>query len=160
DRRRMEAERAVLFDDAKDLLQAVELTRDPMGYPKLKGRYRGYDAVLEAIADDLSVRKVPSLWLRATIRADVPFSGSCDLPARSHNMEFYPPANDFDHAVRLPAGWPDHLTVKSDDPTHMPPQSLLTPHVRCFDDPRMKEVLVTPWGVRLVRQGAQAARAE
>ena len=42
----------------------------------------------------------------------------------------------------------------------MPPEAVLGRHVKVFEDPQMKELLVTPRGVRLVRQGAQAARAE
>lgn len=160
DRRRMDADRAMLLDDAKGLLDDAELTQAPMEYPKLRGRYRGYEAIIDAVVDNLSVRKVPSLWLRVTIRCDVAFAGSCDILARAHNVEFYSPSIGFDHNLRLPAGWPDHLTVKSDDPDRMPPEALLTPHVKAFEDPQMKELLVTPRGVRLVRQGAQAARAE
>ena len=160
DRRRFESDRTMLLNDAQDLLEDGELTREAMAYPKLRGRYRGYQAVIDAVVDNLSVRKVPSLWLRVTILAEVPFSGSCDILARAHNVEFYSPSIGFDHSLRLPGGWPDHLTIKSDDPDHMPPDKLLAPHVKVFADPRMKELLVTPRGVRLVRQGAQAERAE
>lgn len=160
DKRRFESDRAVLLDDSKDLFENTELTRTAMEYPKLRGRYRGYEATIDAVVDHLAVRKVPSLWLRVTIRAESPFPGSCDILARAHNVEFYSPSIGFDHTLPLPAGWPDHLTVKSDDPDRMPPASLLAPHVQAFEDPRMKELLVTPRGVRLVRQAAQAARAE
>lgn len=160
DRRRLDSDRAMLLNDAKGLLEDAALTQEPMEYPKLRGRYRGFEATIDAVVDNLSVRKVPSLWLRVTLRAESPFTGSCDILARAHNVEFYSPSIGFDHSLRLPAGWPDHLTVKSDDPQHMPPEALLAPHVKAFEDPRMKELLVTPRGVRLVRQAAQAARAE
>ena len=160
DRRRMDADRAVLLSEATGLLEGAELSQEPMQYPKLRGRYRGHEAIIDAVIDNLSVRKVPSLWLRVTIRVESRYAGSCDILARSHNVEFYSPSLGFDHNLRLPAGWPEHLTVKSDDPDRIPPDSVLTPHVKIFEDPQMKELLVTPRGVRLVRQGAQAARAE
>lgn len=160
DRRRLESERAVLLNDVTELLDGAELTQEPMQYPKLRGRYRGHEATIDAVVDNLAVRKVPSLWLRVTIRCDVAFAGSCDILARAHNVEFYSPSIGFDHNLRLPGGWPDHLTVKSDDPDRMPPEAFLTPHVSAFADPKVKELLVTPRGVRLVYQAAQAARAE
>ncbi len=120
DRRRFEAERAMLLDDAAGLLEAAVASREAMGYPRLRGRYKGYEASIDAVLDNLSVRKIPSLWLRVTVRADLPFAGSCDMLARAHNVEFYSPSIDFDHVLPLPAGWPEQLTIKSDDPEHMP----------------------------------------
>jgi hypothetical protein len=42
----------------------------------------------------------------------------------------------------------------------MPPATRLTPHIDLFNDPWIKELLVTPRGVRVVRQAAQGSRAE
>lgn len=160
DRARFERERSCLFDDVRGLLDAAEISRATMEYPRLRGRYQGHAVTIDAVADSMSVRKVPSLWLRVTVLADLPFAGSCDIMARSHNVEFYSPAGSFDHVLKLPAGWPDHLTVKSDDPDASPPRALLDKHVALFEDVLIKEMLITPRGVRLVRQVAQAARAE
>lgn len=160
DRRRFEAERAMLFDDLRGLLTESELSRAPMQYPVLRGRYLGHRVVVDAVLDDLAVRKVPSLWLRVTLLADIPFAGSCDILARAHNVEFYAPSNSFDHVLPLPPNWLQHLTIKCDVPDGLPPQAVLERHVAVFEDERVKELLVTPKGVRLVRQAAQASRAE
>jgi len=160
DKNRFERERAELFEDVRGLLTEAEISREPNDYPKLRGRYRGYEVSIDAVADHIAVRKVPSLWLRATVLTEIPYRGACDILARSHNVEFYSPAGDLDHVLKLPAGWPDHLTVKSDDPDAIPPEPILTRHIGVFDEPRIKELLVTPRGVRVVRQAAQASRAE
>ena len=160
DRRRFEAERQMLFEDARGLLSEAEITRTPNDYPKLHGRYRGHAVSIDAVVDHIAVRKLPSLWLRVTVMAEIPYRGACDVLARAHNVEFYSPAGALDHVLALPAGWPDHLTVKSDDPAAMPPEAVLTKHIALFADPRIKELLVTPRGVRVVRQAAQGSRAE
>jgi hypothetical protein len=160
DRQRIDSERTVLFEDLRGLLSGAELSRVALEYPKLRGRYKGHDVVIDAVLDNLAVRKVPSLWLRVTLFANMPFAGSCDILARSHNVEFYSPSNSFDHAVRVPDGWPQHVSIKCDDPATAPDLALLDPHVGLFNDERAKEMLVTPRGIRLVRQAAQAARAE
>ncbi len=160
DKGRVDADRKVLFDEAHGLLTDADIERAEGDYPKLCGHYRGHTVTIDAVIDTIAVRKLPSVWLRVTVRSAIRFAGVCDVMARAHNVEFYSPFGDLDHGIALPAGWPDHLTVKSDDPATMPPANLLTPHIRIFDDPRIKELLVTPKGVRLVRQVAQGSRAE
>ena len=160
DKNRLERERKQLFEDVRGLLSDAELSRAAGEYPKLRGRYRGYEVTIDAVVDHIAVRKLPSLWLRATVLTEIPYAGACDVMARAHNVEFFSPAGDFQHVLKLPAGWPDHLTVKSDDPTVTPPEAILTRHIGIFDEPRMKELLVTPRGIRVVRQTAQASRAE
>ena len=160
DKSRLERERAVLFDDVRGLLSDAEISRAAGEYPKLRGKYRGHDVSIDAVVDNIAVRKLPSLWLRVTVLTEIPYSGACDAMARAHNVEIFSPAGDMDHVLKLPAGWPDHLTVKSDDPGAMPPASRLTPHVAIFNDPWIKELLVSPRGVRIVRQAAQGSRAE
>jgi len=160
DKNRFEGERAVLFEDVRGLLTEAEISRAAGEYPKLRGRYRGHEVAIDAVVDHIAVRKLPSLWLRATVFGELPYRGSCDVMARAHGVEFYSPAGDLDHVLKLPAGWPDHLTVKSDDPDAMPPEAVLGRHIRVFADERIKELLVTPRGVRIVRQAAQGARAE
>ena len=160
DKSRLERERAMLFEDVRGLLSEVEISRAAGEYPKLRGRYRGHEVSIDAMVDNIAVRKLPSLWLRATVLTEIPFAGACDAMARAHNVEIFSPAGDMDHVLKLPAGWPDHLTVKSDDPDNMPPAARLTPHIGIFKDPWIKELLVSPRGVRVVRQAAQGSRAE
>jgi hypothetical protein len=160
DKNRLERERAQLFEDVRGLLTDAELTRAPGEYPKLRGRYGSHEVSIDAVVDHIAVRKLPSLWLRATILTAIPHRGTIDVMARAHNVEFYSPSGDLDHVLKLPAGWPDHLTVKTDDPDTMPPEEILTRHIPVFDDPRVKELLVTPRGVRIVRQAGQGSRAE
>ncbi len=149
-----------MFAEAHDLLDDAEIDRAPMEYPRLRGRYRGQAVTIEAIVDHIAVRKLPSLWLSVTVKADLPFAGSCDILARSHNVEFYSPAIAFDHVLPRPPEWPEHLTIKSDAPEAMPPREILDRHIDLFAEPLTKELLITPHGVRLLRQAAQAKRSE
>jgi hypothetical protein len=160
DKARADADRRVLFDEARGLLAEAEIERAPREYPKLRGRYRGHEVTIDAVVDTVAVRKLPSLWLRVTVLGEIPFRGVCDVMARAHNVEFYSPFGDLDQGMALPAGWPDHLSVKTDDADAMPPAAMLAPHIGVFADERIKELLVTPKGVRIVRQAAQGSRAE
>ena len=160
DKRRFDRERAQLFEDVRGLLTDAEITRAPNAYPKLRGHYRGYEVSIDAEVDHIAVRKLPSLWLRATVLTAIPYRGAFDVMARAHNVEFFSPAGDLNEVLKLPAGWPDHLTVKCDEPDAIPPEAILTRHIGVFEEPRIKELLVTSRGVRIVRQAAQGSRAE
>jgi hypothetical protein len=127
-------------------------------HPVLEGAYRGYAIRLEPIIDQVAVRKLPSLWLLTTVFAPVPYRGTVDILARPQNTEFYSPADRLDHTIATPPGWPTHAQIRSDDPAAMPPRDRLTPHVAMFEDPRVKELVVTPRGVRIVYQIDQAER--
>ena len=158
-RRQLKARRARLFDAVLPLLDSYRVTQDDVVHPILDGRYRGYAIRLEPIIDQVAVRKLPSLWLLTTVFGPIPYAGAIDILVRPQNTEFYSPSASFDHPVATPPGWPVHARIRSDDPAAMPPQERLTPHVAMFEDPRVKELLVTPRGVRIVYQLDQAERS-
>ncbi len=158
DRRRHGQQRARFFADCLGLFDRYRVTQDDIYFPILEGNYRGYTFRLEPIVDHLVFRKIPSLWLKVTLVAPTRFSGVFDLLMRLQGSEFYSPFGELSHRVARPADWPADCAIASDDPQNMPPFDVVAPHIRLFADPRMKEMLVTPRGVRLVYQVQQAER--
>ncbi len=159
-RLRIGRERGRLWDDCLPLLEGALVRQDEIDFPRLEGRYRGCRVTLEAIADHIAYRKLPQLWLRATVRVDIPHRGVLDLLARPENLEFYSPFWSLPVTVDPPAGWPAHTLVRTDSAGAMPPLSVVERHLGIFDDSRAKELLITPRGVRLVYQLAQGERAQ
>lgn len=159
-RARVRTERGAVFSAALSLFDRYRVVQDDVDFATLEGRYRGYDVRLQPIVDHVAVRKVPSLWLLATVRAPVPFAGAFDFLARPQNVEFYSPSSTLDHAIAIPAGWPEHASLRTDRPEAMPPQAVMARHMDFFADPKAKEMLVTPKGVRLVYQANQAERSQ
>lgn len=157
--RAVKAQRGALFTAALPLFETYRVTQDDVYYPSLRGRYRGYEVTLEPVVDHIAVRKIPSLWLLATLHARVPYGGILDFIVRPHNVEFYSPSSKLKGALPVPPGWPAHAWLRTDDPEHLPPIERLTPHMGFFSDPKAKELLVAPRGVRLVYQLGQSARA-
>ena len=159
-RSQAKASRAALFDACLDLFSSYRIEQDDVDYPVLRGRYRGYEVILRPVVDQMAFRKLPSLWLLVTLRAPVPVRGSFDLLMRSSNVEFSPPSSTLPVTREAPPGWPEHGLIRCDDPQGIPPLSWLSPHVAFFDqDPRAKELVITPNGVRLVYQMDEATRA-
>ena len=151
--------RAVFFERTGELFQSFRITQADGGYPVLLGRYRGHDVRLEPVLDTLAWRKLPSLWLKVAILTPNPVRGVLDLLVRPQGIEFYSPSGGLDVRVPLPSGWPEDAILCTDDPAELPPLDQLGRHVSIFDDPQMKELVVTPHGTRLVRQIWQAERA-
>lgn len=160
DRAKLRALRGSIFTLVYPLFDSYRATQESVDFPQLRGRYRGHDFHIDALIDMVTFRKVPSLWLRVSLLEPVPYQGTLDILVRSQNVEFYSPANDLPHAIEPPANWPAGTIIKTDDPNAMPPAAVIDPHIRFFEAPKAKEILVTPKGVRLVYQADQGTRAE
>jgi len=160
DARRQRRSRAQLFAQCLPLLQSYRVTQNGGDFPLIEGRYQGYPVKLEPVLDAVAWRKVPSLWLKVTVLAPIPWTGVLDYLVRPQGVEFYSPGGELAHQLRVPEGWPQHATLSSDDPERMPPVSLVTPYIGLFADQQMKELLITARGSRLVRQLWQAQRSE
>jgi len=160
DRERYRRLRGGFFALCLDLFERYRVVQDDVDFPVLTGRYRGHEVRLEPIIDHLTMRKLPSLWLQVSLIAPVPYQGIFDLLVRPRGTEFYSPSSDLPYELRLPPGWPADAQLRSDDPARMPPLETMAQHRYLFEDPRLKEMLVTPKGVRLVYQVQQAERAK
>jgi hypothetical protein len=151
--------RARFFADCLDLLDSYRVTQEAVAYPILIGKYRGYDIRMEPVIDHMAWRKLPVLWLKATVLTEIPYSGVVDLLMRPHGAENFTPSPDLEHDVTIPEGWPQDGLLCTDDPAAMPPLDVIRPHLALFADDRMKELVITPKGVRLVARIWQAVRA-
>lgn len=129
------------------------------GFPYLEGSFAGRAATVQLIRDDATMRKLPSLWISATLRQALPAWPTVDVVARHRSSEFFTPALELPHRLPLPPHWPDELLIKSSEPI-APLSALESQVIEFFADPRAKEILVTPRGVRVRYQLAQARRAE
>jgi hypothetical protein len=159
DSRHEKDRRAAYFNDALTLFDSYRVTQDGKAWPILTGRYRGMAIRLEPVPDDMTWRKVPSLWLKATLLSPNPSRGTLGILARPRGGEFYSPTPEMAHRLAIPAGWPADTLVCTDAMETLPDLEELTPELAVFEDPRMKDLVITPKGVRLVYQSAQAERA-
>jgi hypothetical protein len=160
ERRKIKQMRAAFFSDCLGLFSRYRVVQDPFGYPVLEGCFNGAEIRLEPVLDNVTPRKLPSLWIKVTLLAPVRYRGIFDFMRRPQGTEFYSPASSLDHRVALPAGWPEDSQIATDAPALMPPVEIMSPHMRIFEDPRAKEMLVTRSGVRIVYQVSQAQRAQ
>jgi hypothetical protein len=160
DRAQIRRARAAYFGECLSLFDEPRLSQDDVDFPALDGHYRGYRVRLQPVVDHVAVRKVPSLWLLVTVFGELPGIATLDLLVRPQNVEFYSPSSTLPISLKLPPGWPAHAILKTDDDgDRFLPVEPLTRHMRLFEDTKMKELVVTAQGVRLVYQASQADRA-
>jgi hypothetical protein len=159
DRARTKAARAAYFDDCRYLFEDCRIVQEGTDFPILEGRHRGRLFRLEPVVDHMAVRKLPSLWVKVSLIGDLPIPGVVDFLARPQNTEFYSPSETLPVSLQIPPEWPQHATLRTDLDDRSLPVAVLAPHIHVFSDPKMKELLVTPRGVRIVYQASQGERA-
>jgi len=159
DRARRKAVRGSYFDDCRPLFGACRVEQRGLEFPVLDGDYGGQRVRLEPVVDHMAVRKLPSLWLKVTVLGALPIAGTIDFLARPQNTEFYSPSAQLPLTLPIPATWPQHALLRTDIEDRSAPVDFLTPHMPMFDDPRTKELVVTPRGVRIIYQAGQGERA-
>jgi hypothetical protein len=152
--------RSALFEPAYELFESYRVTQDGIGYPVLDGQYRSRRFHLDAVVDTLTFRRLPVLWLRASLLDALPGTATLDILVRSQNTEFYSPGNDLPHILPPRPGWPADAIARTDDPQRIPDLAVIDRHMPVFDRPQTKEVLITAKGVRIVHMLDQARRAE
>lgn len=153
-----QAARATFFDGCKGLFTDGLKAIAPTGFPRLSGRYRGQTFDLQAVPDTLTYRKLPALWVLVTLPTPQPVRATFDLMIRPGG---YAPFSNF-HAlpdqITPPEGFPPDCAIRSDDPANLPDETLLRRHLPLFRDARMKELVISPKGLRLVWLAEEANR--
>lgn len=159
-RARRAAEPELLFGRAQNILESPRLeSTGTVGVHRLRGEWNGLPVQVQTVVDTLAVRKLPSLWLMVTIAEPLPLRSTFDLMMRAAGPTSFSNFDLLPHAVQVPSGFPEHAAIRTDDPAHLLPAHIIAPHLGVFDNPRMKELLISPRGLRLVLQMAEADRA-
>ncbi len=162
--RRQDAKRAdqgrILFELIVSLFDAPEIERGmTSGVWSLKGQYRNFDFQFKTVADTLATRKLPSLWLMVTLPEPQPVTATTNMMMRAAGVTSFSNFDFLPHTLRLPEGFPEHATLRSDAATISTVVSAITRHLDIFHHGRGKELLVSPKGLRIVVQLAEADRA-
>lgn len=157
--RRRKAAPELLYGPVKHLLTDPRYEGSGAGYPQLVGYYRDLPVRLHAVVDTLAVRKLPVLWLLVTIPAPVPVRAIFDLMMRPAAATTFSNFDSLPATIDRPPGFPEQGLIRTDNPAHLPPPFLIEPHLGLFLDPRAKELLIAPTGIRTVWQLAEADRA-
>lgn len=152
--------RAGYLAEAEALLTAPRRQMQDSGYLRVAGEWHGGAFDLQVVPDTLSYRKLPCLWLMVSRTDPIPaLAGEVRIMARASGLEAFSTFSTLPIEVSLPPGFPPDCTMRCTDPQHMPPLAVLEHVAGLMADPRVKEVVLSPKGLRIVILAEEGARA-
>lgn len=152
------AARAGYLDALRPFLGAPRARVEPSGFPRLAGLYEGHAVEFQALPDALTFRKLPALWLMATLTEPQPLAGETRLMLRPTGLEPFSTFGTLPIEMSAPPGLPEHLVMRATTPDAPPPAAFLLGLARLFEDPALKEIVLSPRGLRLTRLAEEAPR--
>lgn len=150
--------RARYLDECAGLLTDVRTGPGTAGFPRIAGIYEGASFDIQAVPDTLTFRKLPTLWILATLPGPLPVRGTLDLMIRPMGVETFSHFHKLPFQLRLPEGYPEDCALRTDAPDRMLADTVLRPHLHLFDDPTVKELVISPKGLRITFLADEAHR--
>jgi hypothetical protein len=150
--------RATYFSAVKSLFDGGETRLQPTGFPRMTGRRAGLAFDLQAVPDTLTFRKLPALWVLVTLPEPLPLRATLDLMARPSGNEPFTRFSALPQSLPTPPDLPKEIAIRSDDASRIPPPDLVARHADLFADPRVKELVLSPKGLRIVILAEEADR--
>ena len=141
-----------------DVLSDAVTVIGPDQYPIVTGQIPdGRRVKIELIADTLVTRRLPQLWLRVTLYDASPMRPTIGVLARPTGSEYYSLVHDMPqwmtpHAATAP------MLMRGDGNATPEQAARMRSHFGIlFADAAVKEAVISPKGLRVVRQAAQAS---
>ncbi|MFO1047085.1 MAG: hypothetical protein U1E52_04210 [Geminicoccaceae bacterium] len=155
---RRRAARAGYLSELPALLAEPRLRLEPSGFPRLAGRFAGHAVDIQAVPDALTFRKLPVLWLLVSLTEPQPLGGETRIMVRPSGLEPFSTFAALPAETAPPSGFPAGCVMRTTAPGHLPPARVMAKLGPLFADPALKEVVLSPAGLRLVRAAEEAAR--
>lgn len=150
--------RASYFSEVKPLFDGGETRIQPTGFPRMTGRRAGLAFDLQVIPDTLTFRKLPALWVLVTLPEALPLEATLDLMARPSGNEPFTRFATLPQSLPTPPNLPREVAIRSDDTTRIAASGLIARHADLFTDPNVKELVLSPKGLRVVILAEEADR--
>lgn len=155
-RRKVGSERRAVFGDVEGLFGDVTVMQDGIGYPSLRGRWRGQTVKVDLVVDTLAMRQLPTLWMLVSVLRPLPVRTPIDITLRPRSSDIVTPGTAFGYEHTVPAGWPRDVRITTREPA-LPPLEALDGFVELLELPTTKGLLIAPGGVRIVHELARGA---
>lgn len=139
-------------------LQDRRFALSPTGFARASGRRAGLGLDLQAVPDTLTFRKLPALWLLVTLPEPMPLRQRINLMIRPTGIEPFSAFEALPYQTTLPPGFPPDAALRSESALASDEAALLQRHLALFDDPRVKELVLSPKGLRITWLAEEAQR--
>lgn len=143
------ASRAAYLGAVLPLFDAPLTAIAPSGFPRISGRYQNHLFDLQVVPDTLTYRKLPALWLLVTLAEPTTASATLNVMLRPMGVEPFSNFRDLPYQITTPADFPIDSATRTDDPTAIPDADLVARHLAGLDQNHLKELVITPKGLRI-----------
>lgn len=150
--------RQAVLADCQQLFERAERVDGVAGFPRLTGEIAGRPVVVEMLPDTMTLRRLPQLWLSLTVMMPLPGGAAFGVLARPNGSEFYARTPDLPVRLEPPAGLPEDVSVRGRRRGAAFLAQAGQAVADLMADARVKEVLVTPAGLRVIFQAAEGQR--
>jgi hypothetical protein len=155
------AARHSILDSAKNVLEDARVEIDTCSFPKMDGTFRGRAFRVALVPDTLTFRRLPQLWLDVTMKRSLPIDGSVAILIRPTGADYFSMTDRLTDRIEPPANFPEMCLIKGDGPGARHIFERVAPYVAgLLRDPYVKEVVITPRGIRIMRQLAEGKRGD
>ena len=151
--------RMAYLDRCGALFSQCRTGRSATGFPRLAGQYHGHSVDLQVVPDTLTFRKLPALWVLVTIPDPVPVRATLDLMIRPTGLEPFSAFGKLPHEIAVPAGFPRNCAIRTDNSNGLFFAEVLRAHLGLFEDAGVKELVISPKGLRIVFLAEEADRS-
>jgi hypothetical protein len=142
--------RARYFEGVMPLFSDLRASLVPTGFPRISGVYQGREFDLQVVPDTLTLRKLPTLWLLVTLPSAQPVKSSLHLMMRPTGVESFSNFATLPRQVNQPRGYPADCAMRSDGDVAPALLDLVARQLAVLDQDKLKELVITPKGLRLV----------
>ena len=160
DHRAAKAARRGVLDRCAGALDDAALSHGADQFPRLTGRHHGHEVRVDLICDTMTIRRLPQLWMSTTLLDENPDLPGFAILVRPAGTEFYSLTSRFAHRLETPVGLPEEVLIRGDAGAERPLEELRATLSGILADPRVKEVAVSPRGLRIIRQAAEGKRGD
>lgn len=161
DHRRRERQRYDLLSECARLFDTHTVVRGDDKFPRIEGVRAGRRFDVRLIADGMTIRRLPQLWLQVTELADLDGASGLAVLVRPSGYEFFSLTTVFEHVIEVPSAFPREVIVRGENETSDPLfETLARPIAGILKDPCIKEVAVTRRGLRIIRQADEGRRGD
>lgn len=149
-----------LFADVIPLFADVASRHgESAGSWSVTGTYKSNIFQLRSIIDTLATRKLPSLWLQVTLPNPLSVDATVDIMRRPNGPTTFSNFDFLPYSIRTVSAFPEDAVIRSDsDSAPSRILDVVARNANIFSIPRMKELLVSPNGLRLVLQVSEGDR--
>ena len=160
DHRAAKTARRGVLDGCVAALDRTQLSHAADSFPRLTGYHHGGEVRVNLLCDTMTIRRLPQLWMSTTlIDANAGLPGFAIL-VRPAGAEFYSLTSRFEHRLETPVGFPDEVLIRGDAGAAPLLEDLRETLAGILADRRVKEIAVTPRGLRIIRQAGEGKRGD